>query len=360
MSNFQPISKLSYVRTVTPEVENAAYRNINYGGFNKCIVKDSDTGYVLPNCVGYCWGRAIEYTKDNSPDLSNNDANVWFTQNKVKFDEGTGGYPYIDFQNLQISIASGVIKDIGSVDNLIKLVNIPGMIIPGAIICYDKGQNYGYTNTDGTTGIYYPSPGHLQTIEVVYNDESLFNRTKVKAAIRSLLATLAVDATFALYLGIFNNFLWKMWITPAKLSHIALKMLNKKIISFKTWQKLNNLIVSIWHIGAKISKYSNYIYAILFIMAASNTDLSTYLSGIDGTLAYLKFRISESNISSSGNKLFDTTFQDLNKNLEYWNSHAGTTTNVQGIILVPPYVRPVSTKKKGFPWQLGNNIGLYD
>ena len=94
-------------------------------------------------------------------------------------------------------------------------------------------------------------------------------------------------------------------------------MLNKKIISFKTWQKLNNLIVSIWHIGAKISKYSNYIYAILFIMAASNTDLSTYLSGIDGTLAYLKFRISESNISSSGNKLFDTTFQDLNKNLEY-------------------------------------------
>ena len=54
MSNFQPISKLSYVRTVTPEVENAAYRNINYGGFNKCIVKDSDTGYVLPNCVGYC------------------------------------------------------------------------------------------------------------------------------------------------------------------------------------------------------------------------------------------------------------------------------------------------------------------
>lgn len=113
-----------------------------------------------------------------------------------------------------MSVASGVIKDIGSIDNLVKLVNIPGVITPGAIICYDEGQNYGYTNTDGTTGIYYPSPGHLQTIEVVYNDESLFNKTKQKAAVRTILSIVTTMYLAITYSNIFRDWLLNISSVP--------------------------------------------------------------------------------------------------------------------------------------------------
>lgn len=49
-----------WARTWAPETSNKYWINVNYGGFNKCIVIDSSTGSVLPNCTGYVHGRWME------------------------------------------------------------------------------------------------------------------------------------------------------------------------------------------------------------------------------------------------------------------------------------------------------------
>ena len=71
-------------RTSAPQPTNNRYINVNYGGLNYCVVRDQSNGFVLPNCTGYCWGRALETTKSTRVDLSNNQGSVWFSQNKQK------------------------------------------------------------------------------------------------------------------------------------------------------------------------------------------------------------------------------------------------------------------------------------
>lgn len=67
------------VRTTEPGVSNAYYRHTSAGGLNECI-KIADNGYVLPNCVGYCWGRAYEVL-GGRPNLSRGHANQWYSYN---------------------------------------------------------------------------------------------------------------------------------------------------------------------------------------------------------------------------------------------------------------------------------------
>lgn len=78
MSSFTP-------RLVVPPVQNEYYRYPGYyvngvNGLNSCLLMDPDNGYVLPNCVGYAWGRAYELL-GSAPSLCQGDAYLWWTYN---------------------------------------------------------------------------------------------------------------------------------------------------------------------------------------------------------------------------------------------------------------------------------------
>lgn len=69
-----------YVPRLTgPSNSNLYYIKTTHGGYNKCIVINSTTGSVLPNCTGYAWGRFME-CQDNvhDCDLSRGDAGNWY------------------------------------------------------------------------------------------------------------------------------------------------------------------------------------------------------------------------------------------------------------------------------------------
>lgn len=63
------------------------YTTVQAGGLNPCILGKNSSGRplwagsVLPNCVGYAWGRAYELM-GKRPQLSLNNAGKWFKENK--------------------------------------------------------------------------------------------------------------------------------------------------------------------------------------------------------------------------------------------------------------------------------------
>lgn len=65
-------------RTVAPAVNNKYYVGTGYGGLNRCIIIDRETGSVLPNCTGYAYGRWMEETGAKSCSLSTSDAGQWY------------------------------------------------------------------------------------------------------------------------------------------------------------------------------------------------------------------------------------------------------------------------------------------
>lgn len=71
----------TFVRRLTrPSTANKYY--IKYGrkfnGYNKCIMVNSSNGSVLPNCVGYAWGRYCECQGIHTCKLSTGDAENWY------------------------------------------------------------------------------------------------------------------------------------------------------------------------------------------------------------------------------------------------------------------------------------------
>lgn len=78
-------------RLSEPSTTSEYWIHTSYGGLNSCIIASGNS--VLPNCVGYAWGRAYEIL-GNEPDLSRLDAGQWFGINQNKYDAGNGGYPY--------------------------------------------------------------------------------------------------------------------------------------------------------------------------------------------------------------------------------------------------------------------------
>lgn len=50
-----------------------------YGGYNRCIVIDSSTGLVVPNCTGWTWGRFCEAGGTTNCSLSVGDAVDFWT-----------------------------------------------------------------------------------------------------------------------------------------------------------------------------------------------------------------------------------------------------------------------------------------
>lgn len=77
----------SFVPRLTAPVTatNKYYRYPGYydgsiNGVNDCLLINSSTGAVMPNCVGYAWGRCYELL-GSRPSLCQGDANLWWTWN---------------------------------------------------------------------------------------------------------------------------------------------------------------------------------------------------------------------------------------------------------------------------------------
>ena len=69
-------------RTTAPDVTNKYYRHTGYyeagvDGLNECLIIDSNTGFVMPNCVGYTWGRWYEALHQR-PETSRGDGCTWY------------------------------------------------------------------------------------------------------------------------------------------------------------------------------------------------------------------------------------------------------------------------------------------
>lgn len=64
-------------RLIAPSTTDKHWISTSKGGLNECIVINKSTGSVLPNCVGYAWGRFYELTGER-PALSKNNAENWF------------------------------------------------------------------------------------------------------------------------------------------------------------------------------------------------------------------------------------------------------------------------------------------
>lgn len=62
-------------RLSAPSTTNKCYIHTSYGGYNSCIRIKGNS--VLPNCVGYAWGRAREIL-GYTPKLSRGNAETWY------------------------------------------------------------------------------------------------------------------------------------------------------------------------------------------------------------------------------------------------------------------------------------------
>lgn len=73
-------------RTKAPTRRNKNYIHVTKGGKNKCILIEGDS--VLPNCVGYAWGRFMEVL-GTQPKLSLANAENWFSYRADGYKRGS-------------------------------------------------------------------------------------------------------------------------------------------------------------------------------------------------------------------------------------------------------------------------------
>lgn len=67
-------------RLTAPDTDDKRWINVNYGGYNRCIVRDS-SGSVLPNCTGYVHGRWMEIAgRTSETSLSLGNANTYYNK----------------------------------------------------------------------------------------------------------------------------------------------------------------------------------------------------------------------------------------------------------------------------------------
>lgn len=104
-------------RTSAPSSTDKNWIQVSYGGYNKCI--NISKGSVLPNCVGYAWGRFREIL-GKSPKLSTSHAYKWYGNTS---------------------------------DGYSRNKNTPQL---GAVICWSGG-----------------SYGHVAVVEKIYSDRSI-------------------------------------------------------------------------------------------------------------------------------------------------------------------------------------------
>ena len=277
-------------RTSAPKPSNNRYINVSYGGLNYCVVRDSTNGFVLPNCTGYCWGRALETTKSTTVDLSNNQASVWFSQNKQKWDSGTGGYPYLDFINKEVSLPGGIKQSGLSASDMIKLMNI--FVSPGNIICYGEGFS-------PSTGYTYDENGHVQTIEEIWGDVDAANKYKFNALIGNIVGTIVITAATAglvdFLLGAVSPLVaeFAIWLTGkghkflVVAKNLGFTAALKLLTGTPFYDLVKNLPVETWLKMFSVSEYYKISYQLAFALAVlldvtvTGVALSQLLQGME-------------------------------------------------------------------------------
>ena len=75
-------------RLSAPSSTNKYYIKTTKGGYNRCIMIDSETGSVLPNCVGYAWGRFCEEQNIHDCKLSRGNAENWWGHTSDGYSRG--------------------------------------------------------------------------------------------------------------------------------------------------------------------------------------------------------------------------------------------------------------------------------
>ena len=74
-------------RTTAPALDDLNYINYSYGGYNYCIVIDNLTGYTMPNCTGYAWGRWRELLGYHH-NLSTGNGGSWYLNTADGYQRG--------------------------------------------------------------------------------------------------------------------------------------------------------------------------------------------------------------------------------------------------------------------------------
>ena len=345
-------------RTNAPQPTNNRYININYGGLNYCVVRDQSNGFVLPNCTGYCWGRALETTKSTRVDLSNNQGSVWFSQNKQKWDNGTGGYPYIDFINKEVSLPGGIKQTGLSSSDMLKLMTI--FVMPGNIICYGEGFS-------PSTGYTYDENGHVQTIEELWADADSMDAYNRNNLIGMIVGTITLTAATAylsyLLMGALDPLIIKFvsWLTNKQLvqefvaiaRYLGLKGVIKWLTGTPFFDLTANLTdeqLDVIYNALMYYEYSGYsLYVALSVLLGvviGGVTLSQVLQGME--LLYSPvFKVSESFYSgnTADHAAWETNFVNLQSEI------SSLSPTVQGIIMIPPNLSKINNTKSNFPWE---------
>ena len=345
-------------RTSAPQPSNNRYINVNYGGLNYCVVRDQSNGFVLPNCTGYCWGRALETTKSTRVDLSNNQGSVWFSQNKQKWDNGTGGYPYLDFINKEVSLPGGIKQTGLSTSDMLKLMTI--FVMPGNIICYGEGFS-------PSTGYTYDENGHVQTIEELWADVDAADRFKFNNLIGAIVGSITLGAATAglvhLLLGALDpliaNFVY--WLVDHQRVQIFFAIAKnlglKALLSWLTGTPYVDLIANLpddqYSFMIDVVTYYDYsgysLYVALSVLLGvivGGLTLSQVLQGME--LVYSPvFKVSESFYSgnTADHNAWETNFVNLQSEI------SSLSPTVQGIIMIPPKLDKINNIKHNFPWE---------
>lgn len=110
-------------RTTAPSTTNKYYKHTSAGGVNECILIGN--GSVLPNCVGYAWGRFYEIS-GKRPKLSCGNAENWYRNTSDGYKRG----------------------------------QTPKL---GAVVCWAKGK----------VGVSGDGAGHVAVVEKIYSDGSI-------------------------------------------------------------------------------------------------------------------------------------------------------------------------------------------
>lgn len=166
-----------FERDIMPPVGNvyytntAYYSNLGIKGYNKFAARRPSVteGWVLPNCTGYSYGRVLETCNLTSCSYIAGDAAQWFNYNKSLYDNGNGGFPYIQLKRFDkgFNIGSGFIADNDATD-LMKLILL--LCRPGNVVCYGEGTS----SLNG--GMVFDAAGHVQTIEKIIADDEAYNK----------------------------------------------------------------------------------------------------------------------------------------------------------------------------------------
>jgi len=198
-------------RYEVPNNDNKYYASTKFDGYNKCLIRNEKNGFVLPNCVGYSYGRFMECAKIKTCKLSRGNAKDWWGYNdgyergqKPKVgavacwtNSGAGHVASVEEVNSDGSIVISMSNYTGTYKNgrffqiltLKKGYKISGLKFQGFI--------YNPKNFDSVTKISLPSRGYFtkgdKSEDVAKIDQWLYELYRNKGVLGDLYWTNTVN-----------------------------------------------------------------------------------------------------------------------------------------------------------------------